>query len=140
MSEFKFRSVDRGWPTSEGLSPLAPGWESPFKIYQSDIENVISDEMVKATFRVGITVDKEELLKALSYDRDQYSKGYAAGRRGREKVVRGRECIHNVANHVRDSLDTTDYSGKDIVCAFWLSDGLEPDDYCSRGKMKGDSL
>lgn len=56
------------------------------------------------------------------------------------EVVRCRECIHNVANHARDPLDTTDYSGKDIVCAFWLSDGLEPDDYCSRGKMKGGSL
>lgn len=56
------------------------------------------------------------------------------------EVVRCRDCIHNVANLVRDPLDTTDYSDKDIVCAFWLSDGLEPDDYCSRGKMKGGSL
>lgn len=55
-------------------------------------------------------------------------------------VVRCRECIHNTANHVRDPLDTTDYSGKVIVCDFWLSDGLEPDDYCSRGEMKGGSL
>lgn len=55
-------------------------------------------------------------------------------------VVRCEKCIHNAANLVRDPLDTTDYSGKDIVCAFWLSDGLEPDDYCSRGKMKGGSL
>lgn len=42
----------------------------------SEIENMISSAVLK----VGITVDKEELIKALRYDRGQYEKGYADGK------------------------------------------------------------
>lgn len=43
----------------------------------SEIENMICSAVLK----VGITVDKEELIKALRYDRGQYEKGYADGKR-----------------------------------------------------------
>lgn len=43
-------------------------------------------------------------------------------------------CKHNVANWEHDELDATDYT--DIVCDYWMSDGLEPDDFCSRGERK----
>ena len=41
----------------------------------SQIENM----MWSAVLKVGITVDKEELIKALRYDRGQYEKGYHDG-------------------------------------------------------------
>ena len=41
----------------------------------SEIENMI----FSAVLKVGITVDKEELIKALRYDRGQYDKGYIDG-------------------------------------------------------------
>lgn len=41
----------------------------------SEIENMI----FSAVLKVGITVDKEELIKALRYDRGQYEKGYVDG-------------------------------------------------------------
>lgn len=50
------------------------------------------------------------------------------------EVVRCRDCKFNVANMEKDPLDITDYSGVDIVCSYFLTDGLDPNDYCSRGK------
>lgn len=52
------------------------------------------------------------------------------------EVVRCKECEYNVANREIDPLDATDYSGRDIVCSFFMTDGMHPDDYCSRGKKK----
>ena len=60
------------------------------EMYESPItqtQRVISEEMVKENDRriyrtiidEGIDVDKEELLKALEYDRGQYEKGYSDG-------------------------------------------------------------
>lgn len=50
-----------------------------------------------------------------------------------EEVVRCKDCEFNVANKEKDPLDITDYSGDDIVCSYFLTDGLDPNDYCSRG-------
>ena len=46
--------------------------EEVFQKMDEDFENSI----FKAIQKVGINVDKEELLKALIYDRGQYDKGY----------------------------------------------------------------
>lgn len=43
-----------------------------FQKMNEDFENSV----LKAVQKVGINVDKEELLKALIYDRRQYDKGY----------------------------------------------------------------
>ena len=52
------------------------------------------------------------------------------------EVVRCSECRFNVANMEIDPLDDTDYSGRDIVCGRFLTDGMHPDDYCSYGERK----
>jgi flagellar biosynthesis/type III secretory pathway protein FliH len=63
-------------------------YESPINIYQ-DLANEIAemhDNTVYMKIREIVDVDKEELLKALAYDRDQYDKGYTDGyRRGLEE-------------------------------------------------------
>lgn len=54
------------------------------------------------------------------------------------EVVRCKDCKFNVANMEKDPLDITDYSGDDIVCSYFMTDGLDPTDFCSYGaKMKG---
>lgn len=37
------------------------------------------DGVMKAIAEVGVDVDKEELIRALKYDRQQYQKGYDKG-------------------------------------------------------------
>lgn len=57
-------------------------WESPIKITEEitkQMDMVIENGIMKAIQRVGIDVNKEELLKALEYDRNQYEKGYQDG-------------------------------------------------------------
>ena len=39
----------------------------------------IENEVYSRILKVGVNVDKEELIKALQYDREQYNKGYADG-------------------------------------------------------------
>lgn len=50
------------------------------------------------------------------------------------QITRCKDCQFNVANMEKDPLDITDYSGDDIVCSYFMTDGLDPNDYCSRGK------
>jgi len=57
----------------------------------------LDNDCLKAVQEYGITVDKEELIKALQYDRGQYEKGYADGKRdavehSRWKHVKGGSC------------------------------------------------
>lgn len=52
------------------------------------------------------------------------------------EVVRCKDCRHNVANMTIDPLDETDYSGDDIVCAYFSTDGMQPDDFCSYGERR----
>jgi hypothetical protein len=52
-------------------------YRSPIEMIYHDMQMHIEDEVCKAVHQVGIHVDKEELLKALQYDRGQYAKGYS---------------------------------------------------------------
>lgn len=54
-------------------------YESPIEIIQTQMQMQMDEEILKAIQGVGIDVNKEELLKALAYDREQYSKGYKDG-------------------------------------------------------------
>lgn len=50
------------------------------------------------------------------------------------EVVRCKNCKFNVANMEIDENDGTDYSGKDIVCSYFMTDGMQENDYCSYGE------
>lgn len=59
-------------------------WESPITKIYGDIHNEIvrQDEenyMCAITQAIGYRVDKDELIRALQYDREQYNKGYSDG-------------------------------------------------------------
>lgn len=69
-------------------------YESPITVYQTQQEMVqcireTQDEMVFAKIRQVVDVNKEELIKALQYDRDQYKKGYEDGLKDAVPVVHG---------------------------------------------------
>ena len=71
-------------------------YESPITLIKTRTDNFIkeindkTDEVIfKAVVNVLPEVNKEELIKALSYDREQYSKGY----KDRDnEIVRCKEC------------------------------------------------
>lgn len=55
-------------------------YESPIEIFSNQIRLEQDGNIYKAVLEQDIIVDKDELIKALRYDRDQYDKGYRDGR------------------------------------------------------------
>ena len=55
------------------------GYQSPITLIAGEIETKMENDTMRVIQQYGIDVDKEELLKALKYDRDQYDKGYLNG-------------------------------------------------------------
>ena len=98
-------------------------WESPSNITIDEIETELykrlEEEALKPVHRIGIDVDKTELIRALNYDRDQYNKGYQDAM---DELVRCKDCIN------RNRYD----------CPYDIYEYGEPedDDYCSRGVKK----
>ena len=60
-------------------------WESPINVMEiqdsfvSEIKEKTEEMVFTEIKRIGIDVNKEELIKALQYDREQYQKGYSDG-------------------------------------------------------------
>lgn len=54
-------------------------YESPIDVIYKDIVINVEDEIFKAVQNINIVVDRDELLKALKYDRDSYLKGFEDG-------------------------------------------------------------
>lgn len=59
------------------------GYESPISMITEQLAMNIAkqtdDGVCEAVAKIGIVVDKDELVKALQYDRGQYDKGYVKG-------------------------------------------------------------
>lgn len=58
-------------------------YKSPIDLIIADVQTKILEQQENQVFQaiqnVGVNVDKEELKKALAYDRDQYQVGYSDG-------------------------------------------------------------
>lgn len=56
-------------------------YESPIKLsveeIAEDINKNLDEFIIKLIAKYGILIDKYQLIRALTYDRDQYQKGYA---------------------------------------------------------------
>lgn len=62
------------------------GYESPVTLFEipiTDLTTKFNEDtdqwILECVQKTGISIDKEELIKAIQYDRDQYSKGYKNG-------------------------------------------------------------
>ena len=66
-------------------------YENPILLIQQRMNAQIEDAVCKAVQKVGIYVDKDELIKALKYDREQYQKGY---KDRDDQIVRCNDCKH----------------------------------------------
>lgn len=54
-------------------------YKSPIEIITEQIKTNYENAIYSAVQNVGINVDREELLKALEYDRGQFDKGWEEG-------------------------------------------------------------
>ena len=70
-------------------------YESPIKIIYGQMQTQLEGDILKAVMRTDIQVDKEELRRALQYDRDQYERGFADGyMNAQQELVRCKDCIY----------------------------------------------
>lgn len=88
-------------------------YESPIAI-DKIVENIVeesSKEIDKLTYKaimqVGVRVDKEELIRALAYDRDQYSKGFKDGLASSEKKTEV-YCTEGMCKFLKGGICTKD--------------------------------
>ena len=65
-------------------------YQSPITI--SEIAEEIAEKIIKV--KMAIDVDKDELIKALQYDRNQYENGYADGRHDAMEQKYDEDVVH----------------------------------------------
>lgn len=84
-------------------------YKSPIEIIYDDIKYKQEDEIYKAIESYNIHVDKDELLKALSYDRMQYEVGYRSGVIEFAEYLKKHSCSYDLDNyHSFDAIDIED--------------------------------
>lgn len=49
-------------------------------VYESIVKFVIDNDIINEIIKICVNVDRDELIKALEYDRNQYAKGYEDGK------------------------------------------------------------
>ena len=58
-------------------------YKSPIEIMTEEVinnvKNKVDEAVMQGVVEVGVSVDKDELIKALNYDRDQYRTGFWEG-------------------------------------------------------------
>ena len=66
-------------------------YKSPIEVVYGQLQTKFESDVVKAVQSYNINVDKDELIKALAYDRNQYDAGY---RDAMATIVRCKDCVH----------------------------------------------
>lgn len=96
-------------------------YQGPIRLIYREAQQQIENSVLTAVQKIGVDVDKDELLRALAYDRWQYEKGRADAL---ESIVRCKDCKWH---------DTADCP----LCEVF--DPSSPDDwYCAEGKRRDD--
>lgn len=78
---------------------MSKNYESTISIFEQtpmmDMCDTMDGLIISAVRRVGIDVNKEELVKALAYDRGQYEKGYEDALK-EHGIIYCKDCVHNI--------------------------------------------
>ena len=107
-------------------------YRSPIEVIYEDVQTKFEDNVFKAIQNVQINVDRDELIKALAYDRDQYRKGYADGIRRNETL----QLVYDIIDEMFGAPCKYLYRGKDcgdrLIESGWC-DKTCSEDLCTAG-------
>ena len=106
-------------------------YESPIKIIYGQMQTQMEGDILKAVMGVDVQVDKEELIRALQYDRDQYERGFTDGYMNAQRdLLRCKDCKHFVEGEPYDPCE----------CMKWKTmfgvTYTTPDGYCHKGERR----
>lgn len=77
-------------------------YKSPINLIYSDYQTKVAEEtdkmILEAVQSIDINMDKDELIKALNYDRNQYTKGYVEGRNA--EYLKRADILLNIRNQI----------------------------------------
>jgi len=77
-------------------------YESPINLIYGDFQTKVSENndmvVLKVIQKVGVDVDKNELIRALNYDREQYERGYAEGRNA--EYLKRKDMLWDIRNQI----------------------------------------
>lgn len=92
MAEFKmpkFVYKDKPISLDKCYQELADmSYKSPIDVIYQGFQTKLEGDIFEAIYSYGVDVDKDELVKALKYDRDQYRKGFEDGSRLRTDTIK----------------------------------------------------
>ena len=105
--------------------PSPEGYESPITGYISQISHQIIEQRDNAVVaqineQIGVNVDKNELIRALNYDRNQFNEGYRKGYRDateRRNDTSALERVIEIMQNERKCVLRQDTSECDRDCA-----------------------
>ena len=102
-------------------------YKSPIEIISQEMKTCFDEDCVTAIQRYGITVDKDELIRALQYDRHQYEAGYNAAK---AEIVHCKDCIHSYQHGGRED--------EPHFCRLiaGLGASLDDNDFCSHAERR----
>ena len=119
----KLKSVEIPYDVFEHLMERdVEMYQSPIELIMGQQRTQLEDNIVRAVQAVNIYVDRDELIKALQFDRDQYNKGYIDGVKALAQQFKDRLGTIMYVTHVANE-DPTDLNSDDacelidtIVC------------------------
>ena len=87
-------------------------YKSPVETIRQQVQAKFEGDVMELIHSYGINVDKDELIKALQYDRDQYRKGFADGRKGMMDKIKA-EVAREIIADLREQING--YENIDII-------------------------
>lgn len=110
-------------------------YKSPIELITNQMYNTLReqrDEQVIYTIQQQccVNVGKDELIKALQYDRNQYDEGY---KDAMDSIIRCKDCRWFGMDRTKGGFCMRTFSP-----SMWRNESgeLKPDDFCSYGKRR----
>ena len=112
----------------DSFKKIVPEYECPINLIYDDVKTKMRQEqenfVVESVVTAGVKVDKDELIKALQYDRKQYEEGFEAG-----KSIGHNKAIDVLAELAVKSHDSVNYyymlamqEAMEIIKKAWLEE------------------
>jgi hypothetical protein len=98
-------------------------YKSPVETIRQQVQAKFEGDVMELIHSYGINVDKDELVKALKYDRDQYRKGFEDGCKGATDRIKA-EVAREIFEEIETSLSIENFKGSEVVYAIRAEDYL----------------